>query len=197
MEQYSKELANDIDPVRLEAALFKRDQDIEFAIKELESLINDGSSFAMAALGNIYLYGTHSITRDEQKGERLLARASAMGSIEGAYRLACFLDSRARNAEAFKLYESLAEKGFSPALYRLGWAYHTGRWVDKNTSKAKDFFWRAYRKGHFLAQQKLSYELRKSPSIRDRVLGFYLLASLIAKRKFCHTLDPKSDRLRD
>ena len=124
MHQYQKELNEDLDPVRLYDALMMRDDDIDAAILELEALIKQGSSFAMVALGNIYLYGSYGTLPYEQKGEALLLQATDMGSIEGGYRLACYYDYRERHAEAFELYSDLSDRGFSPANYRLGWAYH-------------------------------------------------------------------------
>lgn len=196
MEQLSIETKREVDPDRLIEALRMRETDIGAAISELELLVEDGSPLAKAALGNIYLYGTHGIPKDERKGEELLADASAMGSIDGAYRLACFYDWKGRHEEAFDLYERLGNEGFSPALYRMAWAYHTGRSVAQNTDKARQLFYSAYKKGHLLAQQKLSYELRRSSNILDKLRGLLMLATLILPRGLQYAREPRSDRLR-
>jgi TPR repeat protein len=174
-----------------------REHEIGSAISELEALVDQESSLAMAALGNIYLYGSYGIPTDEPKGEALLFQSAKLGSIEGGYRLACYLDYKHRHAEAFEIYEELASRGFSPAIYRLGWAYHDGRWVEQNTVKARELFFSAYRKGHLRAQQKLSYDLRKSPKVREKLAGLYLLATLIIPRKLRYVRQPSSDALRD
>lgn len=173
-----------------------RDFDITTAIQELESLIDEGSSFAMAALGNIFLYGSYGIPVDEAKGKELLSRSASMGSIEGAYRLACFLDSRGRHAEAFDIYQRLAERRFSPAIYRLAWAYHQGRWVSQDKSKARELFAEAMNEGHLLAKQKLSYELRQSAKVADKIYGHFLLITLVVPRALQYRRQPRSDRLR-
>ena len=196
MEQYNKELAADADPIRLKRALFKRDVDIHGAISELEILVEQGSSFAMIALGMIHVYGGHGAPIDEARGEALLSRSVQLGSIEGAYRLACFLDAKKRHKEAFVLYHDLAAKKFSPALYRLAWAYDEGRWVERDSGKARELFFEAYRKKHLLAQQKLSYDLRHSSKLLDKLYGFYLLVTLFVPRGLKYRR-PLSDRLRD
>lgn len=196
MEQYNKELDSDVDPPRLNAALFRRESDIEGAMLELEALAEKGSSFACGVLGSIYLLGSYGITRDEPRGEKLLSRSASMGSIEGAYRLACYYDSKGRHAEAFELYKSIGERGFSPALYRLGWAYHLGRGVEQNEVTARNLFYRAYKEGHLLAQQKLSYDLRHSRKLSEKLYGHFLLMKLRIPRVLQLIRQPLSDRLR-
>lgn len=192
-----KELDGDVDPDRLYDALFMREKDISAAILEFEALAEQGSSFAMGVLGDIYLYGRHDVPMDEHKGEELTRKASQLGSIESAYRLACFFDYKRRHAEAFSLYEDLGKRGFTPALYRLGWSYSEGRWVGQDRTRARDYFVTAYKGGHLLAQQKLSFDLRHSPRLSDKLYGLYLLITLVIPRARQYHRQPLSDRLRD
>jgi hypothetical protein len=56
---------------------------------------------------------------------------------------------------AYKIWEPLAEKGYDKAQATLGWMYHTGKGVEKDFSKARQWYRKAADQNNVIAQNNL------------------------------------------
>lgn len=197
MEQYLRELEEDENTERLSEALYFRDQDVDSAIRELQDLGSAKSKIALVALGDFYLYGRYGVDEDVDTGERYLRLAAELGSIEGAYRLACHYDYIGQTADAFEIYKDLSEKGFCPATYRLAWARYQGRFLKKDLALSLNLFTKAAAKGHLLSLQQAGWINRNSQNPIRVLRGWWQYLQLLGPYHILTNKEEISDRLRD
>lgn len=73
-----------------------------------------------------------------------------------AYRRACRLSDRGRDAQAFRLFVRAARAGLAPAEYRIGRSYLEGKVVPRNRQEAVRWLTRAGERGSVEAQSLLA-----------------------------------------
>jgi len=154
-ENIQREWDEDPAPDKLWDALRVMDKDPEAAIPLLIDLAANGSSLSMVYLGSAYLSGTLPV--DKESGETWLKKSADLGSIEGGYQLARFYEIEKRTEEAREWFASVAERGYSPALYRLGCLhYYAG-----DIPEALHYLHKAKDAGNLPARGTLSWIYRK------------------------------------
>lgn len=60
-------------------------------------------------------------------------------------------------AEAAKWYRKLAEQGFAPAQFKVGWMYQVGKGVDQDRDEAVRWYRKAVENGNLEARHKLDF----------------------------------------
>ncbi len=166
------------------------------ALRRLEMLADQGSLLSLVFLGDAYLYG-RGVDPDVERGKAYLFKAAKAGSIEASFRLARFLGRNGDTEESIDALRKLAERGYSPAMYLLGWRYYRGIGVDEDPVAAFHYWKMADRNGHLLARQHLLHTYRSGRcGVGKRILGYLGMVGFIpvfVKYKMKH---PNSDRLR-
>ncbi|MEP3052481.1 MAG: tetratricopeptide repeat protein [Erythrobacter sp.] len=197
MEQYSLEVRSDPKADQVEAAIRTRKDDIIRAIEELENLAGSGSVVAKLVLGDLYLYGWFDAPIDREKGEALLLEAKDLGSIEAAFRLACYYQKYVRNNEAIAVFEELADRSYSPAIYRLGLMYQEGLLAEMNPQESKRHLEKAAKLGHIPALKSLARMNATSLNPISFLIGLcQYLGSIVPHFRQLRT-DRLSDNLRE
>lgn len=87
--------------------------------------------------------------------------------INSLYHDAIALQSLGRFHDAFMKINFLAEKGYVPAQFDLGWFYYNGRGVSKNLEKAV-FWWKKAKKNGY-KDAELTLKTIKNHNMIDSV----------------------------
>jgi hypothetical protein len=194
-ENLSREWAHDPHAAELWDALHVVKSDPMPGVEVITRLAENGSSLAMKYLAGIYLLGRYGVQKDCKVGEYWLRRSATEGSIEGGFDLAGYLYDSRRKDEAVAEYHHLADLGYSPAQFRLGWEYYSGRNVEKDLEKSFFYFRMAEKEGHLYAAIQVSNMLMRTENgpiswLRGLAKRIKILIPLLI------TTDPNSDRLR-
>jgi len=189
----------DADPCRQELwnALQLFDNAPHAAIAALTGLAAQGSGLAMMYLGEAYLKGRGGIESDRMLGEQWLVRSAEHGSIEGRYGLAIHYEGSGRPESARNELTKLADRGYSPAMFRLGYGFYKGKWGGKDIAQAQHFLGMAQRAGHLPGAIWLNrIDIVESLGLARKVSGIWgwlKLAPLVFRYVSNY---PTSDRLR-
>ncbi len=120
-----------------------------------------------------------------------------MGSIEGEYRLAKHFGVSGRGGEAINLYRNLADRGYIPAIFALGFEYYLGNIVENDLDKSLFYFKQADAAGHLHATHWVSYFLMKDrQTLFSWLRGFWKKLRLFIPMMNLSINYPNSDRLR-
>ncbi|MBC2667025.1 sel1 repeat family protein [Novosphingobium flavum] len=166
-------------------------------IEALELLASDGSCLAKMYLGNMYLSGKHGVRQNLDVGEYWLRRSAEEGSIEGAYGLAWHLLNIGQTDAALAEYDRLSDLGYPPALYILGVHFYNGEIVERNLSKALQYFLRGEAKGHFFAAKwACRLQIRGEMGLCARFLSLAKMLALTPSFLRTVLTYPNSERLR-
>ncbi|RLN14110.1 hypothetical protein BBJ28_00017954 [Nothophytophthora sp. Chile5] len=108
----------------------------------------EGNVAAMAAMGDLYYWGAHGVTRDHAQAYHYFERAAQAGNTESQSAVAGMLlkgeGAAQDNATAIEWYEKAAEKNHTRALNGLGFIhFHGSGGVSENKSLALEYFERA------------------------------------------------------
>lgn len=166
-------------------------------LARLTELAEGGSALAMVFLGCAYRTGRRGIAREPALGEQWLARSARAGSIEGRFMLACAYDNDERFGEAEAEMAKLAERGYSPAMFYLGWSHYKGRWGAQDLPQALQWLTMAQRAGHLQAGHWLSCIYRKDRlGLGKAIAGWWIWLRLLRPWISYLRKHPTSDRLR-
>ena len=125
-------------------------------------------------------------------------KAALSGSAEAQFLLAKLHAQRKQYSEAFKLYQKAVEQNYSPALFRLGWIYETGRGVGVDMEKAFLYYEKAGKLGNIFGLKSSGLMLIKGyQGLFSRIKGIYLFIMSLITAVIIVMKDPKSEKLRD
>lgn len=172
-------------------------KDTHQGIAALEALVAQGSTLGMMYLGQYHYWGDYGVREDRGRAKELLSAATEKGSIEGAYRLAKILRNEGESNQAFLLWTDLAERGFSPALYLIGYHYYLGEVVPRDIKKAAHFLSIAESRGHLLAKRLNAIILINSGNLGEFFKGLIKFVACIAPYIKTKRDYPQSDSLRN
>jgi TPR repeat protein len=197
VENIDREWMIEPDKPRLQEALEILNHNFNLALPILTELSNSGSRMSMVYIGDAYLYG-RGVKENHPKGEKWLAEAVSLGSIEAAYLLA-------RHFERLKLFDKsrallfdLIKRRYSPSMYLMGSFYYHGEGVERNLDEALKYWKMAESEGHLVAKHWIIWVYRKEKmgfaykfSALARFFRF-VVPYIVTKVRF-----PRSDRLRN
>lgn len=162
-----------------------------------KALAESGSIESQVLLGWMYQEGL-GVARDANKAFEWFERAASAGSAEGQYYLAKQLAKRKDYPRALESYQKAASQDYSPALFRLGWIYETGRGVDLDRERAYVYYERAAKRGHIFGLKCLALLLLKGQrGYLARVKGLYLFFKALMTAVIVGWRDPYSEQLRE
>ncbi len=138
----------------LRKSLADFESDPERAIPGLKSLAERGSMVSMVALGEAY--ARRLPKSDLEMAKYWYIRADELGSSEAAFMLGRILAMDGDARGAFEYYRRSNDRGYLPAVYRLGKLYATGDGVVKDLNKARELWEYAAGRGHLFAKGDLS-----------------------------------------
>ena len=171
------------------------DQDRAAGIEMMTSLAERGSALAMMYLG-------HALSEDGDRddaasAEMWLTRSAEAGSIEGRYQLAWHYLTVGNRPAARAEFETLAARGYAPAMYNLGQFLFRGQLFDRDVAEAVKYLKMAAAAGHIPAMGYLSWIYRKEKfGISGRIASHWLCLTKIPAAIWYLTRYPNSDRLR-
>lgn len=176
---------------------YYNNEEYEEAFRRYKILADKGSVDSQVFLGWMCQNGL-GVQKDFDKAFTWYENAAKLGSSEGQFYLA---KSYARHSEFTKAkdwYSKAAEKNYSPAIYRLGWIYDTGRGVTVDKEKAFLCYKKAADLGHIFAKKQLAILLIKGHrGFYSRLYGVLIFIKCIVLVVLLAAKDPYSERLRD
>lgn len=196
-ENLTREWENEPDACALFEATALLDNEPEVAFKRLKILAESGSGMSMVHLGDAYLIGRR-VEQNVDLGVRWLRQAASSGSIEGAYRLACYYESVGNIGDTQKELVKLGDRGFAPAWYALGNIYFRGEGVSKDVHKAIKYWEKAENLGSLVAKQWLIHVLiHDNMGFWHKIKGYMKKVTLFFPIIYYKVQYPDSDRLRN
>ncbi|BDW81414.1 hypothetical protein MACH24_08520 [Erythrobacter sp. Dej080120_24] len=197
MNNYEREIHSDPYSATVREALTLRSCKPSTAYEKLAEVAAMGSPMANMILGDAHLMGRNGLTKDEDQGERFLRRASKLGSLEGAFRLARYLEAKKLNSEAIQIYENLSEARFAPAAFVLGVSYTKGTFTEKDLDLGTRYLKVAADEGHLHAKDWLAQLVLESEASFPE-LSKALATRLLLKKRIQNLTqsDPASDLIR-
>lgn len=184
-------------PDKLWDILSKLEDSPQEAIADLADFSAEGSRLAMAYLGEIYADGLYGIEQNDHLAEHWLVQSMHHDSVEGAFRLAKFLENNRRVSEAQGILKELVAEGFSPAMYVLGMHHWNGTGVAMSKQRALRYLMLAEREGHVEAKMFIAKLMMSGYfGCLNRIVGVWCVLRLllpIVKLKYSF---PDSDWLR-
>lgn len=195
-ENLAREWGTDHQAPEIWDALQLMKVDAQSGLRDLMELAEGGSAISAMYLGHFYMTGQHGVDIDNDLGERWLRRSADMGSIEGGFRLAKYMQARDRDDEAMVLYRALSNNNYMPANFVLGVEYYLGEAVDKNAEISLEFFKKADAAGHLHAGHWVSYILMKDGGVALWLRGVLKRLALFLPMMYYSVQYPNSDRLR-
>lgn len=173
------------------------DEEYEKAFQLYKRLADKGSVDSQVFVGWMYQNGL-GVKKDVNIAFSWYEKAANLGSAEGQFYVAKSYAIQNKFNETKEWYYKSAEKNYSPALFRLGWIYDTGRGVKADKEKALSYYKHATELGHVFAQKELAILLVKGHSgLLMRFYGIFLLLKSIVSGVLVAAKDPHSERLRD
>lgn len=197
-ENLEREWASDPNANELWLAAGGLDASPSTCRNSLEELAERGSALAMMHLGDALVYGRGGFALDLDEGEKWLLRSAEGGSVEGRFRLANFYVRQKRDREALAHWVTLADWGYSPAIFYLGYCNYYGLLgLEVNLREAIHFWRLAHRSGHFHAGIWLAHTYETDcPRLRKKLAGFWIRTKLCIPFVWYWLRYPTSDRLR-
>ncbi|WP_338445675.1 tetratricopeptide repeat protein [Pelagerythrobacter marensis] len=178
-------------------ALSLADSDAEAGLEKLTDLADQNSALSAYYLGDAFLFGRYGIPKNYDKAEQWLRKSASLGSVEGRFLLAQFLQGSDKPKRAIEHYEILANKKFSPATYSLAIQYLKGNLLKKDLNKAKHYFEMARQQGHLHSWHWLSFLQRTyGENVICRTKGLINLVLMSVPFIYYRVFRPESDRLR-
>ena len=116
------------------------DEGLEKSLCGLRKAAEAGSTLAAICLSDILFDGCHGASRNIPEAISWARRAAQNGSIEGSFLLAEYLEKTGDFDAAQEEYAQLAERGYSPAMYRLALNYWAGKGIDRDAAKSVEYF---------------------------------------------------------
>ena len=167
-------------------------QDVLSGVEKFTQLAASGSILSMYMLGDIYFWSYRDL-RQGDPGLRWLRRAAECGSIEAAYQLARAYRAMKDETAAIDMFMSLADQGYSPAMFQLGAIYQR----QKNLDMCERFYRLGYEAGNLSAGRNLSVLMKRGKFGFSKIIpGFKLLQSMFYEYTMLVKRYPESDRLR-
>lgn len=158
------------------------EQDWEAAMARLVALAGRGSIASMNYLGWEYASRADDNPENLAQAEMWFRQAVELGSLAAIHQLACLLEKAGRLADQVELLTSGAQRGYAPAIYKLGKLYYYGVGVEKDLARARILFEQAAAAGHVFAVRKLaSMSFRRPRHLLDRPYALYLFAKVFVR----------------
>lgn len=181
---------------RKAAAQFEKG-DYEEVFPFYEGLAKNGNVEAQTLVGWLYQNG-FGIAKNEEEASNWFKRASNNGSVEAEFNLGKMAAGKRNYNEAFQYYLSSANRGYAPALFRLGWIYENGRALPVDIERAIFYYKKSADGGNVFGKKGLALLFLQGRAGRLRVvLGAFLFMQAILMSLYISISDPYSDRLRD
>ena len=117
-------------------------------------LANSGDVKARRFLGWLHCKGK-GCDINLEIAEACFSQAAADGDAEAVYGLASVAFHRKRFVNALEAYKAAAQKGFAPALFRIGLQYERGLGVPKDFEQAFRYFSQAKVRGNLYAERAI------------------------------------------
>lgn len=152
---HTQDLENEPDVTRLNEAYALLETDPARAVRELQSLAEQGSLYGMLYLGWAYQKGTGTAA-DAKQAEVWLRRAFEKGSKLAIYYLGHFYLQQQEYSKAHEVFAVGASMQYAPAIYCLGQMYVDGTGVSKQPDKARALLEQATALGHVFAKRSLA-----------------------------------------
>ncbi|KAG9295416.1 hypothetical protein G9A89_013445 [Geosiphon pyriformis] len=147
--------------INLASILINSKRDYESARQLYELAAQGGQAAAWTELGKMYRMGT-GIQQNHKKALECFEKGAAGGNRESIFMLGVYastvyptLDNKPDQELAFKHFEAAAQKGLPEAQYNVGERYVKGKGVEKNISRAAEYWKMAAFQGFQLAQANL------------------------------------------
>jgi len=95
------------------------------------------------------------MTKNEQSGRMNQTPEELKAEREKRYKDAVDFYDKGQYSKAVRLFRVLANKGYAPAQFSLGFCYDDGCCVPKDAAKAAEWYRKAAKKGNAYAQYNL------------------------------------------
>lgn len=172
-------------------------EEYEKAFVIYKELAEEGSIDSQVFLAWMYQNGL-GVNKNKEEAFVWFNKAATSGSASAQFYLAKYHANQNELDKAIDYYQQAAEKNYSPALFRLGLLYETGRGTEKDTAKAVYYYRKASLEGHVFAKKQLGLLLLKGyGSFFDRCYGAFLLVTCVFLVIYIAFKDHKSDMLRE
>ncbi|MGB3473133.1 MAG: hypothetical protein WBA51_20150 [Erythrobacter sp.] len=144
----------DSDPYNQEVWEFMKQigEDLNRSLRGLAEKAEAGTVLAAICLGEILFCGLHGASPDKSEAIRWTRYAAQGGSIAGSFQLAEYLEKTQNFSEAESEYIILADRGYSPAMYRLARIYWSDSSNEENKIQSVRYFKKAIKSGHLHAK---------------------------------------------
>lgn len=161
---------------------FLSPENISEGMKWLRKAYDQGHALAEVTLGFSYLKG-FGVEKNEGEGRRLLLNQAEKGNfyaqniLGGSYWSPAFWSS---NSETVKWLRMVADQGFAPAEFNMGFLYCRGYGVKKDIDEAIKWYKKSADHGYFNAQMRLGYLYEKGdgvPRDEEEAIRWYRLAA--------------------
>lgn len=162
-------------------------------------MADEGSTSALAEIGNIYEVGGGGVTQDFAKAREWYERSSMLGDPDGHIGLARMyyfgLGVEQNDAKALDLFQKAhaADATKAGVVYALGVLFELGRGTAKDDDRAIEYYLRAAAMGHALALKNLAV-LRIVRG--DRIGGIFLWCRALVRIFSIALKDPNDPRLK-
>ena len=128
-------------------------------IRDLVKTANAGSGEAAWEIAGHYHKGVGGVERDDELARHWLQRGAELGNVHAQSLFGIVSEEAGDYERAREWYERAAAQGDTDAEYNLGLLYDEGLGVERDLSKAAEFFHRAALKGHVHAAASYGYFL--------------------------------------
>lgn len=169
----------------------------EEAFAKYSDLAEKGVVDCQTFVGWMYLKG-EGVDKSEDSAFEWYRKAAEAGSAEAQFRLAKLYAKKKDYSEALKFYKLSAAQDYSPALFRLGWVYETGRGIEQDSHNAFMHYERSAALGNIFGLKNTALMMIKGHlGVIQRFRGIYLFVKAIVATITVGWKDPHSERLLD
>ncbi len=134
---------------------------------------------------------------DKAQAAQWFERAARTGSMSGAFYFARFLTTDGKHSESIHWYKQAADRGYPPALFRLGLAYAKGKGIEINIRLAYKYLEASKKDGHVFALREIALlDIKGNRGFKFRLYGVLELCRAITTGIYFGIVDSKSDKLR-
>ena len=146
-------------------------------------------------IGWIYQKGL-DVEIDLDKAAFWFQKASSAGSKEGSFYLASLYYTQKKCSDAEKILQSLAERDYAPACYRLSKIYRSENGDESKSKIAEYYRYKALELGHLAAKRDFAVDCMKGKyGLRSMWRGVVLFVGTLESAWKVAKEDPYSDLL--
>jgi TPR repeat protein len=167
------------------------------AFPKYKVLADQGHTESQVLVGWFYQHGL-GVQQSEEEAMKWFQRAANGGSAEAEFYMAKIFSKKGSYDGSLRYYLSAASKGYSPALFRLGWMHEIGRATAVDLEKAFSYYGQSAARGNIFGKKSLALLLiHGHRGLVGRVRGLLIFASALLNAVIIGIRDPYSEKLKD